>query len=347
MIKIIDITHRPIQYIGKVAGVCYGSDTSDETKNYKRGIDCLTNNHGRTFEYPDVTLEISEYSNRVVREIYTAIVGVTRLQESTRYLNMSEKFESYYTPKSIKMNEDALALYEDTMDTIKCAYETLKLMGIPKEDLGNLVPLGQHTKIVLKINLRALIHMFEIRTCTRAYVEYRSFMSELKKVLSEVDKEWAELCNDYFVTKCVRLGYCDEKKSCGRYKTKQEAMAILNKDSVERITDRLKPPTKPSMLELKFTGVEATPKTTGIDVGAAPIEYITMNPITHEFTRVQDLGKATVIKIKPSDLPYSGNGAVTIRFNDSDPQYLASHEEIEKALKEVYANLQNKAMRDE
>jgi len=37
-----------------MAGVCYGTDVSDDEKNYKRGIDCLKSQHGRTWEFPTV-----------------------------------------------------------------------------------------------------------------------------------------------------------------------------------------------------------------------------------------------------------------------------------------------------
>ena len=32
---------NPISMIGEEAGVCWGADTSDPEKNYKRGLDCL------------------------------------------------------------------------------------------------------------------------------------------------------------------------------------------------------------------------------------------------------------------------------------------------------------------
>ena len=37
---------NPISMIGEEAGVCWGADTSDPEKNYKRGLDCLENEHG-------------------------------------------------------------------------------------------------------------------------------------------------------------------------------------------------------------------------------------------------------------------------------------------------------------
>lgn len=231
MIKVLDVTHRPIQHVGKMAGICYSSDISDEAKNYKRGIECIENNHGRTMEYVDVTLEIDGYSNRMIRELYTTIVGVSRLQQSTRYVNMSKRFDEYYIPPKIKNNPEALEAYQDAMWVMKDAYEFLINKGIPKEDAANLVPLGQHTTIVLKINLRALVNLFAVRTCTRAYIEYREFMNDLRQTLMEIDSEWKELCKEYFITKCAKVGYCDEKKSCGRYPLKKDVDIVKKDDS--------------------------------------------------------------------------------------------------------------------
>ena len=61
--------------IGKYAGECWGSDTSDPEKNYNRGLNCLADGHGRTFEFPDVYMTIDGYSARVIREWYTHIGG--------------------------------------------------------------------------------------------------------------------------------------------------------------------------------------------------------------------------------------------------------------------------------
>jgi len=43
---------NPITMIGFEAGICWGADTGDEKKNYRRGLDCLESGHGRTFEFP-------------------------------------------------------------------------------------------------------------------------------------------------------------------------------------------------------------------------------------------------------------------------------------------------------
>lgn len=68
-----DTTKEPIQMIGKYAGECWGADTTVPSKNFKRGINCLNSEHGRTWEFPDVYMTIEGYSARVIREWYTHI----------------------------------------------------------------------------------------------------------------------------------------------------------------------------------------------------------------------------------------------------------------------------------
>ena len=59
--------------IGEEAGVCWGADITNQEKNYKRGLDCLESEHGRTFEFPDVYMILDGYSARVIREWYTHV----------------------------------------------------------------------------------------------------------------------------------------------------------------------------------------------------------------------------------------------------------------------------------
>ena len=109
-----DTSKKPISLIGLEAGVCWGADINDEEKNYKRGIDCLNCNHGRTLEFPQLYLTLSGYSARVMREFYTHIGGApTRLQSSTRYIEYGN-FD-YIIPPAIEKNETAKEIYERTM----------------------------------------------------------------------------------------------------------------------------------------------------------------------------------------------------------------------------------------
>ena len=82
-------TKNPLQLMGEEAGCCWGADTTDNEKNYKRGKTCLSDGHGRVSEYPQVYMILDGYSARVIREFYTHIGGgPTRLQASTRYIKI-------------------------------------------------------------------------------------------------------------------------------------------------------------------------------------------------------------------------------------------------------------------
>ena len=211
-------TKNPITLIGKMAGVCYGSDTSDSLKNYKRGIHNLKSEHGRTFEFPDVYMTLDGYSARVMREWYTHIGGApTRLQSSTRYIDYAKNGFKYITPPSIEKNKDAKRLWETLMETVNTVLLKLETKyGIPHEDTANGLPLGMETTVVTKINLRTLIDMSHQRMCTCAYWEYRIIFKDLIQALNDYSPEWKELTT-LFKPKCEVSGYCSEgKRTCGR-----------------------------------------------------------------------------------------------------------------------------------
>lgn len=213
---------KPITLIGTEAGVCQGADISDDNKNYKRGIDCLEQEHGRTWEFPDVYMILDEYSARVMREWYTHIGGLpTRLQASTRYIDYEHGFE-YVTPPSIKNNEVANNTYDELMDVISKYLLELDKLGIPREDSALGLPLGMTTKVVCKHNFRNLADMSYQRECSRAYHEYRKLFNDLCTELSKYSEEWKYLVDNYFMPKCEKYGFCKEKKSCGRKPKKEE-----------------------------------------------------------------------------------------------------------------------------
>lgn len=207
---------NPITIMGKQAGICYGADISNDEKNFKRGLDCLKNNHGRVSEFPDVYMVLEGYSARVIREWYTHIGGMpTRLQASTRYIDYEHGF-NYVIPHSVKNNTKAEEMYNAVMNNIMVGLKSLFDLGIPKEDCAMLLPLGMETTITCKHNLRNLMDMSRQRMCTRAYWEYRELFKDICEALKEYSEEWKYLIDNYFYPKCEALGYCPENKSCGR-----------------------------------------------------------------------------------------------------------------------------------
>ena len=212
-----DTTKHPITMIGRQAGICYGADVSDDKKNYKRGLDCLSSNHGRTLEFPDAYMILDGYSARVIREWYTHIGGApTRLQASTRYIKYQKGFD-YVTPHSIENNPEANVIYDKMMENILIGLQALESLGIPKEDSAMGLPLGMETTIVCKHNSRNLIDMSHQRECVRAYWEYRELFEDVSEALRAYSDEWKYLVDNYFMPKCELYGKCTEAHGCGRF----------------------------------------------------------------------------------------------------------------------------------
>jgi len=215
-------TKNPLSLMGERAGICWGSDITDQEKNYKRGLDCLVSGHGRVLEFVNIEMALDGYSARVIREWYTHLGGApTRLQASTRYVNY-DNFE-YVIPHKIEKDPEAKKLYVEMMENISKTCKKLETeLSIPREDAAMLLPLGMSTKIVDKRNLRNLIDMSHQRMCTRAYWEYRELFNDICAALRSVSEEWAYVVDHYFVPKCELSGFCIERKSCGK-KPKKEA----------------------------------------------------------------------------------------------------------------------------
>ena len=83
------------------------------------------------------------------------------------------------------------------------------------------LPLGMRTVVVDKRNLRNLIDMSRQRMCGRAYWEYRQMFNDVCNALKKYSFEWEHIIDTQMMPKCKYLGYCPEKKSCGRYKSQE------------------------------------------------------------------------------------------------------------------------------
>lgn len=213
---------NPLSLIGERAGVCWNADVSDDEKNIKRGIDCIDSGHGRTMEFVDIHMIIDGFSARVMREYYRHVGGLTPyLQASTRYIDYKDF--TVIRPASIEKNKEALAEFDTAVDNLRKSLEALKTLGIPNEDVANLLPLGMATKCIEKRNLRNLVDMSHVRKCSRAFHEYRlELFPAIENALRDYSDQWAWIVDNLFKPKCEVYGYCNEKNSCGKMPKKED-----------------------------------------------------------------------------------------------------------------------------
>lgn len=209
VIVLTETTDIPITLIGELSGICYGADTKNHDRNYKRGLDCIKKNHGRTLEFPQVYLKITGYSARVVREFGRHTGGLpSYLQASTRYINY-ENFDFIIPPN---IPETAKTIYQSAIQQTKDNMKALSEQGVPKEDIAMLLPLGMTTNLVWRGNLRVLVDMSRQRLCTRAYWEFRQLFKDIMDSLAFYSDEWKIIVEELklFKPKCQVLGYCPE-----------------------------------------------------------------------------------------------------------------------------------------
>ena len=218
-IELLYVDREPLEKMGRLAGICWNAPLDDREKNRRRAIDCIKATHWRVMEFVDITVVITGFSARCLRELYTHIGGSpTRLQESTRYV--AENGFGFYTPAKCEGNQD----YEHAMNGIRHDYDLLIAAGIPREDAANVLPLGMDSKMVWKVNLRTLVNFFNRRLCSRALKEIRDLAGMLRKELSAVDDDWKVISDALFVPMCEiykwrnpAMCFCQETRCCGRH----------------------------------------------------------------------------------------------------------------------------------
>lgn len=219
-----ETTKDPISLMGRSAGICWGADITDAEKNYKRGLECIENDHGRVIEFPDVHMIIEGYSAKCLREYYTHIGCLpSRLQASTRYIDYSKGAGfAYVTPHTIENHKRASREWASLMMIINTLISRfINKYDIPIEDATMALPIAYSSKMVDKRNPRNLIDMSRNRMCSRAYWEFRELFNDISTALINYSPEWKKLVELQFMPKCEYLGYCPEKHSCGR-KNKKE-----------------------------------------------------------------------------------------------------------------------------
>jgi thymidylate synthase (FAD) len=139
-------------------------------------------------------------------------------QQSQRYV--AGPF-AFVTPSSWhRAGEEMSQRYGQAMAELNRLYEDALAAGIPSEDARFVLPQATTTSLTMTMNLRELIHVVGLRTCVRAQWEIRDLFVHVREAVHQV----APFLASFLVTKCERLGYCDERESCGRFPVRAEIL---------------------------------------------------------------------------------------------------------------------------
>ena len=229
-VELISIPNDIIKTIYTACKTCYSAklpyenylNAPDEDKMLSLIKRVIGSGHYSTIEHIQLTFAIQNVSRACTHQLVRHR-HMSFSQKSQRYVKEKGEFD-YIMPKSIENSPELAKKFEDFIQNTSNLYQEFIEAGILAEDARSILPNAAASSLVASLNLRELIHLANLRLCTRAQAEIRSLV---KAMTDEVIKKEPWL-KPYLVPKCERLGYCDEDKSCGRMKTKEELLNINN-----------------------------------------------------------------------------------------------------------------------
>jgi len=222
-VSLISIPDNMLDTIYTACRTCYSADgaveifkniTPDREKKLSLIKRVISSGHYSTIEHIQLTFAINNISRAATHQLVRHR-HMSFSQKSQRYVKEKGEFD-YIVPNSIKNDPKLLEKFENYIKTTSALYSEFISAGIKAEDARAILPNAAASSIVASLNLRELIHLANLRLCTRAQLEIRTVVQQMVKLVVEREPWLAE----HLVPKCQRLGYCDEDNSCGRMKTK-------------------------------------------------------------------------------------------------------------------------------
>lgn len=216
-VELLYHTPDPERAIATAARLCYapvGASELMETMPAERVQSVLStimkSGHFSTLEHVSYTFAIDGVSRALTHQLVRHRLASFN-QQSQRYVKFKDGLD-VVKPSTISANEEASALFDEAVQAAVAAYAKLLDAGIPAEDARYLLPNAAETKIVVTMNVRELLHFFELRCCNRAQWEIR----ELAQRMLDLVRPTAPYVFLDAGPSCVR-GACSEgKMTCGR-----------------------------------------------------------------------------------------------------------------------------------
>ena len=134
-------------------------------------------------------------------------MGISFEQQSQRYVTFKGGEFPYTVPESVK-RKGFQGRLDETFDTLAGLYDEMVQAGVPAEDARFVLPNATQTNFKVTVNFLELLHIADLRLCTRAQWEFRKVVAMMR---AEVLRKFPEV-GIYLQPKCGerRLGYCDE-----------------------------------------------------------------------------------------------------------------------------------------
>ena len=232
-VELLYHTPDPERAIATAARLCYapvGAAELMETMPEERVQSVLStimgSGHFSTLEHASYTFAVDGVSRALTHQLVRHRIASFN-QQSQRYVRFSDGVATV-KPESVAASEEASAVFDRAIDAAVEAYGKLLEAGVPAEDARYLLPNAAETKIVITMNVRELLHFFELRCCNRAQWEIRAVADEMLRLV-------LPLAPHIFASagpRCL-VGPCPEgRMCCGKQTEVRAKYAKLKEEAV-------------------------------------------------------------------------------------------------------------------
>lgn len=203
---------------GLMAIVCYNTDPKYAEKV---GESCLQSGHLSGSRHLYMVFELKNVPRSAVDQIVRTTQGFVTNVQSLRYCNKDGKVSIYIAPELLD-SPYMVKTIKDQEDIVNAQYNYIQTFledgGITGEKANEIartiLPIGVATECNIAVNLECLMHLANVRLCTRAELPIRTIVKEMVKQVIEVEPRY----KPYLVPNCVKNRRCPEgKHSCGKY----------------------------------------------------------------------------------------------------------------------------------
>ena len=204
---------------GEFAAICY--DTPKE-KAEAVGLHCLKSGHFSGSRHLHFVFELENVPRSAVDQIVRHNIGFVTNVQSLRYCNKDGKISIYMAPELVD-NPYMIKTIQDQENIVNAQYNYIQsyleeghIKGEKANEIARtILPIGISTSCNIAVNIECLVHLANVRLCTRAELPIRTIVKEMVKQVVEVEPRYKFL----LVPQCKKLGYCPEgSKECARYK---------------------------------------------------------------------------------------------------------------------------------
>ena len=214
-VRLLSHTPQPQETIALAGRLCYSDSDILSLREAVEGNaegfveKLMTLGHLSPIEHASFTFGAQGVSRTLLAQITRHRLASFSVQ-SQRYVRKDEV--SYIVPPSIMaLGADAVAAFENQMETMQGFYRDWLGRGLKAEDARFVLPNAAETRMVFTMNARELLHFFSLRCCARAQWEIRALaFAMLGMCMREAPAIFRQAGPN-----CVFSGCSEGKMSCG------------------------------------------------------------------------------------------------------------------------------------